>query len=381
MCMSDSLHKLYIEPSTLCNLDCQMCMRKTWRTEQMGHMDFGLYEKLIDEIRTVDSIHTVFFGGIGEPMAHPRFEDMVRLAAEAGKRVECVTNATMLDLETAKRLREAGMRMVWTSVDGFDKKTYDEIRQNSDYDVVAQNILSLREYREIPPGSDLGVGLTFVAMKDNIDQIPALMMFAARAAISAVRITNVLPYTPDMIEQALYRDMLQRDRFYVRQDDQPIDGVPYMTHVDFPPMDLNEETVPQLTKLLSMPVTFSMMDEPVGRKRNYCKFVREGNVFVRWDGKVSPCMALIHESETYLHGRKRDITPKFFGNVQEASLMDIWQNDEFTAFREKVTKFDFSFCTYCGGCERMERNDEDCFGNEHPTCGACLWAQGFVQCP
>jgi hypothetical protein len=28
-----------------------------------------------------------------------------------------------------------------------------------------------------------------------------------------------------------------------------------------------------------------------------------------------------------------------------------------------------------------ESNQEDCFGNTFPTCGGCLWAQGFIRCP
>ena len=59
----------------------------------------------------------------------------------------------------------------------------------------------------------------------------------------------------------------------------------------------------------------------------------------------------------------------------------MWEDEAYVAFREKVKKFDFSYCVQCGGCHRLESNQEDCFGNEHPTCGACLWAQGFIQCP
>lgn len=35
----------------------------------------------------------------------------------------------------------------------------------------------------------------------------------------------------------------------------------------------------------------------------------------------------------------------------------------------------------CGGCDLRESNEEDCFGDESPRCGECLWAAGLVQCP
>jgi len=40
---------LQIEPTNKCNLACVMCVRNTWRGEKFGQMDFGLYQKIIDE--------------------------------------------------------------------------------------------------------------------------------------------------------------------------------------------------------------------------------------------------------------------------------------------------------------------------------------------
>jgi MoaA/NifB/PqqE/SkfB family radical SAM enzyme len=62
-------------------------------------------------------------------------------------------------------------------------------------------------------------------------------------------------------------------------------------------------------------------------------------------------------------------------------LMDIWNNPEYVALRERLQEFDFSPCTFCNSCEMAESNKEDCFGNIQPACGGCLWAQGFIQCP
>lgn len=43
--------------------------------------------------------------------------------------------------------------------------------------------------------------------------------------------------------------------------------------------------------------------------------------------------------------------------------------------------FDFFPCSTCNSCELPEENLEDCFVSEHPACGGCLWAQGFITCP
>jgi len=59
----------------------------------------------------------------------------------------------------------------------------------------------------------------------------------------------------------------------------------------------------------------------------------------------------------------------------------LWESDSFATFRAARRQFAFSPCSTCGGCERFAANFIDCAGNAFPTCGGCLWAQGFVQCP
>ncbi|MFA5054693.1 MAG: SPASM domain-containing protein [Dehalococcoidia bacterium] len=41
------------------------------------------------------------------------------------------------------------------------------------------------------------------------------------------------------------------------------------------------------------------------------------------------------------------------GNIMEKSLRDLWHDPEHIAFRQRVQSFDFSPCTYCGGCELL----------------------------
>ncbi len=381
----ESIQKLYVEASTLCNLNCTMCMRRGWKDEPMGHMDMGLYRKLIDEIRGLDSIHTVFFGGIGEPMFHPDFIEMVRLAKSTGKQVECVTNGTLMTPDVAEKLILAGLDMAWFSVDGFDTATYEGIREQSNFAEIKRNILHITRLKAQPQFAHFRIGLTFVAMKSNVHQLMDLMLFANQVGASDVKISNVLPYDEENMEQALYWRTLKANMFGHFNPPPDPDGrksrLVLTTNVDFPFMDLTEQTVKPLVQMLNTGYDFSMMGTPLLRKQGHCRFVQENNVFVKWNGEVAPCMGLLHPSETFLHGKHREIKPKSFGNIACNTLSEIWESEEYAAFRDRVRRFDFSPCMWCGGCHRIESNQEDCYANEHPTCGACLWAQGFIQCP
>ena len=117
------------------------------------------------------------------------------------------------------------------------------------------------------------------------------------------------------------------------------------------------------------------------KMRDRCPFVTDGAVVVGWDGGVSPCLPLLHTCTGYLHGYERIAQRHIIGNVNEQPLIDLWRDPAHGVFRERVRTFDFSPCTFCDGCLLSESNERDCYGNEFPTCGGCLWAQGIVQCP
>ena len=78
---------------------------------------------------------------------------------------------------------------------------------------------------------------------------------------------------------------------------------------------------------------------------------------------------------------RRKIYSHSFGNVKSAGVEELWNSAEYRTFRRKFDDFDFSPCLYCGHCERFDDNRSDCFGNTHPSCGGCLWAEGVLSCP
>lgn len=104
-------------------------------------------------------------------------------------------------------------------------------------------------------------------------------------------------------------------------------------------------------------------DQPVLRKTVCCKFVREGMTSVRSDGKVCPCMALLHNGYTYMSNVCRKITHCSFGNIKERPLGEIWSSEEYKAFRRKFDDFEFAACLYCGHCELFAENWEDSISN------------------
>jgi len=128
-------------------------------------------------------------------------------------------------------------------------------------------------------------------------------------------------------------------------------------------------------------LTYPSPSADEGRWRNRCRFVHEGTCAVSWDGRVSPCLSLLHGHTEYINSQARRVHEHVVGHIDEHPLAAIWRDPGFRGFRQRVRAFDFPPCFHCGGCPLTETNGEDCYGNPAPVCGECLWAQGIVLCP
>jgi MoaA/NifB/PqqE/SkfB family radical SAM enzyme len=146
-------------------------------------------------------------------------------------------------------------------------------------------------------------------------------------------------------------------------------------------MDIQPETLKALGEVLNDLNQVDLTGSFLNRNLDRCPFVERGSLAVRWDGKVSPCLPLLYTHQHYLGNRERTSQEYFVGDVRERSIRQIWNNQKYRELRKRLQDFDFSPCVFCNSCEMSLENREDCFGNVHPTCGGCLWAQGLIRCP
>ena len=82
---SHSLARVYVEPTNQCNLDCRTCMRNVW-DEPPGWMSAETFQRILEGVQSLQPTPSVFFGGYGEPLAHPRIAEMVAQARPLGPR-------------------------------------------------------------------------------------------------------------------------------------------------------------------------------------------------------------------------------------------------------------------------------------------------------
>lgn len=366
-----SLARVYIEITNLCNLNCSTCMRNVW-DEAPGRMEMSTFEKILKDIQKLDPLPTIFIGGYGEPLAHPQFLEMVCTARKIGVQVEFITNGILLSEDVAKSLVDQNVQRVWVSIDGATPSSYADVRLGDALPQVTENLYQLQRVKVNKSRSRPRLGIAFVAMKRNIQDLPDVIRLGKNVGADKFSISNLLPHTADQRQEILYSRSM---------DDMELQPSRWSPEVILPRMDLNALAIEVIDRVMKSNNLLNLARQPLKMAVDSCPFLEKGSVSIRWDGEISPCLLLLHTHQSFLDDRLRINHAHSFGNIKDTELLEIWQSMEYVQFRERLQAFDFSFCTYCNSCDMAESNLEDCFGNDHPTCGGCLWAQGFIQCP
>lgn len=368
------LAKIYVEVTNLCNLDCITCMRNVWG-EPPGKMSDTTFARIFDAVQGMAPLPTIFFGGYGEPLIHHRLVTWVKRFKSLGARVELITNGLLLTEERSLQFIRAGLDMLWVSLDGSSPESYADVRLGSSLPQVIENLKTLRRVRYKATDIDNtlpNLGIAFVAMKDNIAELPEVLRLGISLGAKQFSISNVLAHTPELHEQILYRRTIHNTATRLSAS---------LPLVNLPRMDSDHLTKDVLAEIYARKYRLELAGYESNRAVDSCPFIEQGSTAIRWDGSVHPCLPLLHTNQDHFGRRSRRARAYTVGNIQEKDLLELWNDEKYLDLRQRIQRFDFSPCTFCNGCELSTDNQEDCLGNTGLACGGCLWAQGVIRCP
>jgi putative metalloenzyme radical SAM/SPASM domain maturase len=418
--------KLFVELTTRCNLHCAMCVKYAPGQGLLeGDMTVETFERLIPAF---PHLETLVLNGIGESLLHRGLEGFIakaKAAMPAGSWVGFQTNGQLIGPRRAKALVEAGVDRIAISADAVSPDQLRSIHGGSRLAPIEAAAQSLHDNAEAQ-GRTISLGLEFVAMRDNLDQLPLLVRWAARFRFEFIIVSHLLAYDKSMADLAAFSPASDRalDVYRVwraRADEQGIDLRRFLESRNrfAPPAEdlrairlvegmISDAKSRGISLRIDDLLTFdegrleatqaafaeaaSVADElgielrlpttvPTAGRR--CEFVEEGSAFVSWDGNLHPCYFLWHPANCYLGGIAKTVRPMSFGNVNDAGILETWNDKPWRTFRGEVTRYDFPFCYDCNlaMCDYVEDGDfeQDCHLVQVP-CAACLWCTGPFQC-
>ena len=167
---------LEIELTTRCNLYCPSCPRTSLRHSWLDRdMSWETFEKVS---RSFDWFETIHFKGWGEPVLHPHFPEMVRLAHQSGARLVLSTNGA--DMFNPGLLPYFHCLLV--RLDYGLARTYERRNPQSRFNRAVMNISRILHQRDQNDSHWPRVVVMFVKNRHSLGELPDYLETAVRLA-------------------------------------------------------------------------------------------------------------------------------------------------------------------------------------------------------
>jgi MoaA/NifB/PqqE/SkfB family radical SAM enzyme len=308
---------LQIEPVGQCNLRCQMCPIQ-FRQDGPPHgppafMEFATFTRLLDQFPDLEELQ---LQGLGEPMMHPRFFDMVAYAVERGIHVSTNTNLTLLTAQRAERCITSGLAELHASIDGATAATYERIRVRAHFDRILRNLEGLVEVRRRLASATPRIRMVVVAMRQNLHEFPDLVRLAHRLEIDTVFVQHLCHDFGESSLPTQYRPMRDFVAAETLLDEDPGRIERYFEEARSLASDLGVD--------LRLPRTRPRSHPPGTPGRKRCDWPWRG-AYVSYQGLAMPCCMVATPDRIH------------FGNMAQSDALSIWNGAAYQAFRDQLS--------------------------------------------
>jgi MoaA/NifB/PqqE/SkfB family radical SAM enzyme len=323
-----SLDWIQVEVTSHCNAECEYCPHtvyaQSWRA---NHMPLETFKKLAPAfVRT----RLVYLQGWGEPLLHPQFFDMLRIARECGCHVGTTTNGMLCDAKTAERMVAGGLSILGFSLAGTDE-SQDGIRRRAPLKNVLQAIKDVDETKKRLGISVPEVHVAYIWLRSQIEAIKELPALLEGTGVNQV-VVSTLDFVPhsDLATEALHaRDEAEEEFLH----------------------GMISEVV-KVGKERGLDIFFRLV-APY-REPGFCTENVTRSLFVSAQGLVSPCVfrnVPIYQKNESVHLDLYSPKHLTFGDVSDQSLTSIWRQKDYRAFRRNHAKRKGT--KSCGNCSKL----------------------------
>ena len=276
---------LMLEPTTKCNLNCQMCVHN--ELTDFGDMDYSLFEKVMDQL---PEVKTIKFQGLGETFLAKNAIRMLEYCKARGIDVISITQCIWRGIDIPYLMTL--ISHMYISYHAADERTYKEICGGGDWKLLHDNISMIVDNKG---GSDVIFNCVLSGL--NYEQAPLIIKNAAEYKVKHVRFQIMQNWT-------------------TKEDDK---------HEDYDAIKtINSDIlVDILRKTYKVAKEMGVSVELVGNDKfeyTHCIWPFE-RVFITREGLVMPC-------------HMRPLPENCVGDLKTQSFDEIWNNEQYLTMRE-----------------------------------------------
>jgi len=311
--MRSTPRTLYLEITGRCPVGCFMCARRyrQWRYGDMPESVFARLEPVFPRLGMV------VLGGFGEPLFAPRFDEyydrLVRLRARVGVQ----TSGYGLTEARVAHFVETGLAHLHLSMDSPDEATFASIRPNVDFHETQQRVRQLVRLRQSAGASQPILQIVFVAMRRNIEQLPAMVDLAKDLGADLLTVQYVVAHAEPVVPESLF----------------------YHQDLALRCFDAAQKRAQQVGLRLDLPPRFGARTPASGVPCDDPWKI----MFVQWNGGVRPCC--------YVH--------TVVGNLTSQSFWDVWNGPGYRQLRRTVNSPNPPPCCLVCTAGRKHQADEE----------------------
>ena len=173
-----------------CNLDCPMCIGGNYRREHgLQLLSVERLEEIIDKIPTLKTVNII---GVGEPLLHPQWIEIMELLTKRNLALTFTTNTTLLNEDNIKAIHPTAY--VALSIDTLNPETYKEIRGVE----LADTLERVALLRKLKPHAHLFINA--VVLKQTIDDLNLFIPYAKKIG-ATIHFIHVMTYNQEDYER------------------------------------------------------------------------------------------------------------------------------------------------------------------------------------
>jgi radical SAM protein with 4Fe4S-binding SPASM domain len=319
--------QVQIEPAGECNLRCEMCairLRSGLPPGRRAFMQPSVFKAIIDQFPGDTDLH---LQGLGEPLLHPDFFNMVSYAVSRGMRVTTNSNMTLMDSERAEACVRSGLSWIRISIDGATAETYESIRKGGRLGLVLKNIGLIRQAKERLRSPAPRLFFVMVVMRRNIHELAKMIRLAAICGIEQV-FAQHLCY--DFIDSAA-SEAADRLRLFVEAESLLQEEQGRVEAHFHEALSLSRE----LNIELRLPALVRSRRSPRDESGTRCDWPWR-SAYITYDGTALPCCVIAFPDQVN------------FGNMAREGVRQVWNNEAYQQFRSLlVSPEPHSLCRSC----------------------------------
>ncbi|MEM0211936.1 MAG: radical SAM protein [Candidatus Methanomethylicia archaeon] len=318
-----------------CNLQCKHCYENASKKPDEDELNTIEAKRVIDQFEEAGVVAIAFSGG--EPLMRKDFYEVSKYAYEREFYISIATNGTLINYETAMKLKDSGVQYVEISLDGLEE-THDNFRGlKGAWRKSVDGILNC-----IKVGLDVGVATTIT--RNNIKEIPRLIEILEDIGVKRFIAFNFIPVgrgrniinmdlTPEEREEILtylYGKLIQPNCRIQTFSTAPQYSVVSVNFGNGPLMATHFSNKSAMELLRGKARALAEFIGGCGAGRLYCALEPNGD--------VTPCVFI----------------PIKIGNIKRDKLIDLWRNSPILLkIRDRNEFKGCGQCQYkyiCGGC-------------------------------